>query len=336
MDNEDPTLKEIPTNYPKEVIVSINTHGRYNWGEINLPDGKRKKNEDLELDHFVYSPPNKNFKVIYVSAVPVGIPNFSSKVRAEYLNELLKINFDAYLEKKRMNNNQSLLFDGEHDFFKNYDYTRNILNKSVKKIYYDEEINKLKTYANIENPTQEDLYKIKEIEKNITRTSNYFRHFDQSYSLKIFEQNDVILNKTYSTSHHEKINSTDYNNIKILNLPEEQNKDIYKLLNIQPNNYDKYNVSLKQIIEFLNNQGVEQIYIYDFSCGLGICGVPPRYVRRLRRREKMTLKKLPKTLKRYSSKRYRQHSLKNVSFKDVQDMSNKKTTHKKKQKTKHK
>ena len=307
-------------NFPKEVIISINTHGRYNWGEMHTPHGERIPNEDLELDKFVYSPPNENSKVIYVSAVSVGIINYRSKIVAENSNESLKNHFEQYLEKKKRSNT-SELFDVKDEF----KYLDDIYNELFMKMMYDEEINKLKTFAKIKNLTQEDLNNIKNIETNIKRLSNYFRHFDQSYSFKIYEKNDIIYNKTYSTSPEEKQNSNHDFNIKILNLPENQN-DIFTLANVPLNNYNIYNISLKQIIEFLNNQGVENIYIYDFSCGGGVCHVPSRAVRRLRRQEKMTLKKLPKSLKRYTSKRYRQKSLKHVSFADVvQKMSAKKT-----------
>lgn len=311
--------KEFPKKYPKEVIVTINTHGRYFF------ENKQKKNEDLELDHFVYSPPNKNCKVIYISSVPIGIINYRSRNMSESVNDELKYNFNKYLQKKKKNtsfknllndfnsqtqtstNTPSPLFDIK-DQLKNLDFQENIKKKSQSlKTNHKEHANKLKHYENIENPTQEDLHEIKKTKTEIKRLIDYFRHFDQSYSLQIFEQNNVILNKIYSTSYHEKKTSTDDFNIKILNLPEEQNNDIYELVGIQPNHADMYQITLKEIIAFLNDNGVEKIYIYDFSCGGGLCGVPTRHVRRLRRSEKM------KSLKRYPTKRYRQHSLKNAS-----------------------
>lgn len=252
-----------PNPFPKEVIVSINTHGLY-----TLNKQEQKKDE---IEDFVYSPPNDDYKIIYISSVPVGIVNYRCTSTSIKTNVLLKNMFLDYLEKKK---NKDELFDFVNHL-KKYDFE--IITKKLKKQYKEEvkEFKKIKKNA--------DKTKIDECETNLNDLKNYIRHFDQSYGFQVFEKNDVVLNKIYITNIKDK-SSNDWN-ITILNMPEPSN-GLFEMLEITENPPSHLKLSLKQIVEFLNKQGVEKIYIYDFSCG-DVRGVStPRHVRRLRRSSK--------------------------------------------------
>lgn len=199
-------------------------------GGIFCDEKKLENNMIPNYEYPTFDVPNNIKKLVIVNSVPYGISIDISFQEIEDYNNSISNNF-----------NQN-----------NIDINK-INNKSIDKIIDQTIIDiKNKTFSYIRNNSNVNEKYLKSIKSN------------NIYKKSEFNSGNEIVNKMFSYKINE--NNYDLKNIKIIN-KEFYNIDLFDLIDKNINqNKNAYNTSLKNILNFLSNQNVENIIIFDFSC----------------------------------------------------------------------
>jgi hypothetical protein len=229
-------------DFPKTVIISVTCHGR-----LLTKRGSIKKIKfttppspsGTELHKITFNPLSPNGKLFYVNSSDIGVTNFLTEHSNDEINKLIT-NEIAKLKTEPDQQFVELIMEK--------------LKTYHKKTINEEMTNDLEYYGDID-------------------FKEFIHTFDRSYNLRVYNQNETLFNKLFSST---KIENELYNfKVKILNmkkdnldLDDDYNLDFDFLTSSSANESinDELSVYLHEILLFLTANGVENIIIFDFSC----------------------------------------------------------------------
>jgi hypothetical protein len=288
---------------PSTVVLCITTHGSI------IPETDNSQ----YVKSFEFKGNTTNSKIVYVSATSIGVVNYCNNVDSAKITKLIQENIDfikvptSSSKKKSLWDAFSTIFKKKHtstpikqnnDTSPTNEFAVNIAEK-LKHEIYKTNINKyLAVSSFLEKPVSPDYLE-------------YVQSFNKSYDVKLINNGDIFYNKLYSVSVDEYNKNENDFQIKII-LDNTDTIDVIKLLQIKPEK-NEYNVYLKDIVDFLSNNGVTKIIIFDFTCNSfysenSKINMTSRYNRLLKRKSRITYGKDIKT-KQTKQTRKRQRTI---------------------------
>jgi len=115
---------------------------------------------------------------------------------------------------------------------------------------------------------------LKDEERDVDE-EEYIHHDDKSYKIKQFSTGDNVINKEYSRNNYTEKNDSDWNfKINVMNatgFPE-----LIEILKGRTTQNDNTYVTLEEIVNYLQKQGVKHIILLDLSCSSFISMPPPK------------------------------------------------------------
>lgn len=103
----------------------------------------------------------------------------------------------------------------------------------------------------------------------------YIHHDDKSYKIKQFSSGDSVINKEYSRNNYREKNDSDWNfKINVMNatgFPE-----LIEILKGRSTQNENTYVTLEEIVNYLQKQGVKHIILLDLSCSSFVSMPPPK------------------------------------------------------------
>lgn len=226
-------------NFPEKIILVSTTHGIIKGRHTDL---------GFEPDLFKLPEGIRLFKLNVSSLGECNymtddtVKQYTKKVKSYAPYILRTKSSDLNLQKKKLLEIASVIKTEESK--EELKERRNELNNILKKVKKGEKL------SQSEEESSADLL-------------SYLMAYDRSYNLNIFNPGDEIINKNYS---RENIETTKYDWVmKIINMKGQP--DLMQLYNTQTRRGTS-RINLDEIINFLKENGVRQIYMFDFSCAV--------------------------------------------------------------------
>jgi len=214
------------SKYPETVVVLVTSHGKI-----------KVKSTTFE-DYSFHIPDNMSMTIL--NAVAPGICNF---IEPEDSDDFAK----KLIQKIKEDENGLQLLENNPPAFINS--LINILKE------YDMKLKKEKIYHNLS---------IKDEEHDIDE-EEYIHHDDKSYNISSFVSGDEVTNKEYSRNNLTEKNKGDWDfKINVMNVtgfPE-----LIEILKGRSYQDVYSNVYLEEIVNYLQQQGVKHIVLFDLTC----------------------------------------------------------------------
>lgn len=105
--------------------------------------------------------------------------------------------------------------------------------------------------------------RLRSSEKHDAQTSTYVHTYDSGYLTGLFKEGQPMLNKTYTTEVEGRHVLYDWQ-VVLLNAVGQP--DLFKILSTRRHHGDSGEITLKQIVMHLRENGVRNIVLFDFSC----------------------------------------------------------------------
>jgi hypothetical protein len=248
---------------PSTVVLCITTHG------LIIPSNDKTQ----YVKNFQFNGKTEKSKMVYISATSIGVANYCDYVDSNKITKLIQENMDM-IKVPTSSSKKKSLWDAFSTIFKKKN------TPSHTPIKGTDETSPTNEFAvSLAEKLKNEIYKT-----NITKTNidkymaesallevpvspeylDYVQSYNKSYDVKLINDGDTFYNKFYSVSVDE---YNEYENdfkIKII-LDNTDTIDVIKLLQIKPHK-NQYSVYLKDIVDFLSNNGVTKIIIFDFTC----------------------------------------------------------------------
>jgi hypothetical protein len=232
-------MEEFKYNFPKKILLSITTHG--------IVKSSMSKQSEREPTTFIIP---EGIKLVKMNIATLGECNFMAPQTVVEYTKLIK-RYEPYILRK-----------GKDD--RTIQHKIESIAKLIKTKEQKEELNSIKSEMiellkkkkQDESMTEDEKYKVEDMQR-------FLSAYDKSYNVSIFNSGERTINKIYKRSNIE-ANKFDWI-IKVINMPNQPDLLSYM---IRQTRRGESEITLQEIVNFLKERGVEEIFLIDFSCAL--------------------------------------------------------------------
>jgi hypothetical protein len=232
-------MEELKYNFPKKILLSVTTHG--------ILKSWKSKAFGRELDTFIIP---DGIKLIKMNIATLGECNFMAPETVTEFTKLIK-RYEPYIIKK-----------GKEDRI--IKQKLESISKLIKTKEEEEKLPSIEVQMLDIIKKKKEGKKLNEDEKEMMNEINrYLTAYNKSYNISIFNPGEITVNKTFKRSNIE-ANKSDWI-IKIINMPNQPDLLPYM---VRQTRKGESEIKLEEIVNFLKERGVEEIFLIDFSCAL--------------------------------------------------------------------
>lgn len=225
--------------FPKKILLSVTTHG--------LLKSKKSEKMGRTVNTFVIP---EGIKLIKMNIATMGECNFMAPQTVVEYTKLIKRYEPYILRKGKDDKTIERKIESIAKLIQTKEQKEEL--SSIK----SEMIDLLKKKKQGQHMTEDEKYKVEDMER-------FLSAYDKSYNVSIFNPGESTINKSYKRSNIE-ANKFDWI-IKVINLKGQPDLLPYM---IRQTRRGESQITLEQLVNFLKEKGVEEIFLIDFSCAL--------------------------------------------------------------------